>query len=650
VSANEENDGSWLFDLSLEELLKVSVVSGIEETIKNSPGSVSTYYPEQLQNFGLYTMDEMLGFVTSMEVNQSIQGTTTLQTRGLTDANNQKNLFLINGVPYWMPSHGDIPINGIPVAAIKRFEVIRGPASVIYGTNSSAGVINIITKEMEDNIAQLYIGENGVSDTQLFLSNDFERGSATFSMQARTDNGYQADTFNTFDVFDPACNCFPTIDTASIENAVEYFSFLSTVKYSDLNVIIQAYEEERNAYANGSVLSPAKHRKNGYLLALNYDQQFDNIKLKYFADWNRFYWEQDVIDILSPYGIAGDGSLDFDNNGTNNTRWRSGIDLTYTYNKQLSFSGGATYEERRTENNKFRDDVGGSNLFLLSQPPFNVPFEYQADGSILLIEEDELDEKSVYLQADYSVQDWRIISGLRYTNNDYSGDHISPRLSLIYNLSEYKSLKFLYGEGFNSPNFRQLSARSQLGLPQDVDINAEIIQTYEMSYNYTLDNSHQVFTVFYTEAKDLILISGSGVTNSSDVIKRSGLEYEFNYKVDKTVFMGSLAYLDQGNEVNITDETAEYASKWLGRFGIEHNIGKQSLGASLKTATSRANVDTQYWANLNYKYNFTTASLFVSINNILAEDIYHPSIRDLGENIMQAADEQSIIIGVNYKF
>lgn len=95
VSANKENDGSWLFDLSLEELLKVSVVSGNEETIKNSPGTVSTYYPEQLQNFGLYTMDEMLGFVTSMEVNQSIQGTTTLQTRGLTDANNQKNLFLI---------------------------------------------------------------------------------------------------------------------------------------------------------------------------------------------------------------------------------------------------------------------------------------------------------------------------------------------------------------------------------------------------------------------------------------------------------------------------------------------------------------------------------------------------------------------------
>lgn len=650
MTANKESDGSWLFDLSLEELLKVSVVSGNEEMIKNSPGIVSIYYPEQLQNFGLYTMDEMIGFVTNTEVNQSLQGITTLQTRGLSDANNQKNLLLINGVPYWMPAHGDIPINGIPVAAIKRFEVIRGPASVIYGTNSSAGVINIITKEIEDNIAQLYIGENGVSDTQLFLSNEFKRGSATFSMEARTDNGYEADTFNTFDVFDPACNCFPNVDQASIENAVEYFSFLSTVNYSDFNVTVQGYEEERNSYSNGSVLSPATHSKKGYLLAMNYDQQFDNIKLKYFADWNRFYWEKDVTDILSPYGIPGDGSIDFDNNGTNNTRWRSGIDLTYTYSKKLSFSGGATYEERRTENNKFRDDVGGSNLFLLSQPPFNVPFEYQADGSILLIEEDELDEKSVYLQADYSVQDWRIVTGLRYTNNDYSGDHVSPRVSLIYNLSEHKSLKFLYGEGFNSPNFRQLSARSQLGLPQDVDVKAEIIQTYEMSYSHTLEKSHQVFTAFYTEAKDLIQTSSSGVSNSSYEIERSGLEYEFNYKIDNTVFMGSIAYLDQGDEVNIIDETAEYASKWLGRFGIEHVIGKQSFGASLKASSSRANVDTQYWANLNYKYNFTSTSIFISVNNILAEDIYHPSVRDQGENIIQAADEQSFIIGVNYKF
>lgn len=650
VSANKENDGSWLFDLSLEELLKVSVVSGNEEMIKNSPGIVSTYYPEQLQNFGLYTMDEILGFVTSMEVNQSLQGTTTLQTRGLSDANNQKNLFLINGVPYWMPSHGDIPLNGIPVGAIKRIEVIRGPASVIYGTNSSAGVINIITKDLEDNLAQVYVGENGVSDTQLFISKELKRGSATFSMQARTDDGYEAVALNTFDAFDPGCSCFPNKDTANIENAVEYFSFLSTVKYNDLNVIVQAYEEERNAYTNGSVLSPSVHNKKGYLASLSYDQHIDNVKLKYFTDWNRFYWEKDVTDILLPYGIPGDGALDFDNNGKNNTRLRAGFDLTYTYSNQLSFLGGAVYEERRTENNKFRDDVGGSNLLLLSQPPFNIPFEYQSDGSILLIEEDELDEKSVYLQADYTDQDWRIISGLRYINNESAGNHISPRLSLIYSLSDYKSLKFLYGEGFNSPDFRQLSARSQLGLAQDIDISAEIIQTYEMSYNHTLQDSHQVFTVFYTEAKDLIQLSSTGVSNSINDINRSGLEYEFNYKMKNTIMMGSLAYLDQGNKVDIEDQTAQYASQWLGRFGFEHKIKKQSFGASLKASSSRANVDKQYWANLNYRYSFSSASLFISVNNVFSEDIYHPSVRVQGEDIIQAADEQSIIIGVNYKF
>lgn len=94
-----------IFDLSLEDLMKVKVVSGKEESILDSPGTVSTYYPHQLEGMGLHSLSEIISFATSSQLNDSISSVEVIQLRGLSDSNNQKILFLLDGIPYWMPSH-----------------------------------------------------------------------------------------------------------------------------------------------------------------------------------------------------------------------------------------------------------------------------------------------------------------------------------------------------------------------------------------------------------------------------------------------------------------------------------------------------------------------------------------------------------------
>ena len=53
---------------------------------------------------------------------------------------------------------GDIPFWGIPIATIERIEVVRGPGSVIYGTNASAGIINVVTKRKGKAYVETHVG------------------------------------------------------------------------------------------------------------------------------------------------------------------------------------------------------------------------------------------------------------------------------------------------------------------------------------------------------------------------------------------------------------------------------------------------------------------------------------------------------------
>jgi outer membrane receptor for ferrienterochelin and colicin len=136
ATETESNNMVDLSSLSLEELMHIKVVSLEEERIRYSPSIVSTYTAKDLNRLGLHTFKDFISFVPSVEVNDTLFGNHTIQVPGLSDSYNQKILFQLNGVPYWAPANGDIPLLGIPISAVEKIEVIRGPGSVLHGTNA----------------------------------------------------------------------------------------------------------------------------------------------------------------------------------------------------------------------------------------------------------------------------------------------------------------------------------------------------------------------------------------------------------------------------------------------------------------------------------------------------------------------------------
>ena len=144
-----------LFTLSLKELLniKVSVAANSSQDITTAPMIVSRYNRVDLAKMGINSLQEMLDFVPGVVTQRTQVGNSAVISRGLVEGYNQKILFLLDGVPYWAPSHSAVPLHGIPFESISHIEVVRGPAAVFYGTNASAAVINVVTATNNKNMS-----------------------------------------------------------------------------------------------------------------------------------------------------------------------------------------------------------------------------------------------------------------------------------------------------------------------------------------------------------------------------------------------------------------------------------------------------------------------------------------------------------------
>ena len=630
--------------MSLEELLSVKVVSKQNESVIASPGVVSTYYREQLQNLGLHNLREFLHFVPGIEVNETLTGTTLIQIRGLPNKTNQKVLFLLDDVPYWMPASGDFPTLGLPLEGIEKIEIIRGPGSVVYGTNASAGIIKVVTRQDKRSSVNAYANQDGLFNLSYFKGHQISKEKyINIAAEIQRDDGYDYEVNNAAVV--APVPPYPNTDNGFLTRKEELDALITNWKWDNISGTAQILSSDRTGSATGSLLTPSIYETEGALVSVNYNLPLESGALDFYLDYNRYYRQVEADDLLVFFSLPGDGSIKFDNDGNDNDRIRAGVTFKYDVSNNFSLFSGAEYEDRSTENQKYRDDAGGANLILLP-----IPFVLQSDGSILVIQKAQVYEKSAFVQADYKKNKWRVVSGVRYVNNSQSGSNVSPRVSAVYSLSQHKSIKLLYSQGFNSPTFGQNLETNIFGDPQTIKVSAETIRTWDLAYTHTSERVHHVANLFYTEAHDLILRDTSGTSNN-DIIRRGGVEYDFQYINNGTVFMLGVTYLAQGNEDSSSDPDALFASKWLAKFGANYQMQNHVFGGSLRYASSRANVDEYYWLNIHYRNNLTPQlSLYSTLHNVLDDEIFTPDIKNYSTLKYQSANERALYVGIHYSF
>ena len=159
VQAQEELD---LFEMSLEDLMNVEIVSASKksENLFDAPVSSYSITREEIDKAGSTSIPEALRLCPGIIVREMTNGNYDIHVRGFDNTVriatrgshvNYQTLLMIDNRPVFNYTYGGILWEALPIDLIdvERIEIVRGPNAPLYGPNAVTGVINIITREAD---------------------------------------------------------------------------------------------------------------------------------------------------------------------------------------------------------------------------------------------------------------------------------------------------------------------------------------------------------------------------------------------------------------------------------------------------------------------------------------------------------------------
>ena len=141
-----------------------------------SPQAVEVITADQIRASGAFRVIDVLRLATSVQVWDEDPDRANVTLRGVSPAGNPRTVqLLIDGVAMFNIVAAPIDWNGLPVPvdAIERIEIVRGPSSSLYGANAQTGVIAITTRRAHDGVSgSLRAGaaEHGMFREQAFIA------------------------------------------------------------------------------------------------------------------------------------------------------------------------------------------------------------------------------------------------------------------------------------------------------------------------------------------------------------------------------------------------------------------------------------------------------------------------------------------------
>ncbi|WP_028770878.1 TonB-dependent receptor [Silanimonas lenta] len=606
-------DTRALLDLELEALLelRVSVASGRSEALRETPVLVSRLDAAEARAYGLQTLAEWLSLLPGVVVQESAIGTQAVMVRGLVEGFNQKVLFLLDGVPYWQPSHGDSPLPAIPLAAIERIELVRGPGGVLFGTNATGGVINIVTRRDEGGEAWLQGGGRGRWRAEGHWRQALGTGqSLQLAVSASEDPRY-AGLFTAR----PRPPGFPpdTPEDGRVPRGGGQRSALVAWQAPGFTLRWHGFEREaRGLAAAASLLNRSTLHYEGQQLAASHERTFgERHMLALHADWTRFTL---AIPTARQLGGTIDGLQTFADDGRGNTRLRSGLAWQWQLGEAHFLQAGLERERRNTAEYQLRDAASGALLAV------QLPAEsrYETAG---------------WLQFDGRFGDWRAVLGLRHVDSEVFGQRWLPRGSLLWQASERQSWRLVFSEGYNAPTPLQRN----VAIPPDAlrgnpELRPEAVRNLELAWSWQGEGQALVLSAYRLRIDQAIqrqrLGGGSTVGFANlPAFERHGIEGEWRRRRAGWQQYASLHWQREGDSG--ADAFARVAPRWQASLGLAYRQGPHHWGGALRYVGRRAAAGPMALLSLQYRFERPAFWLELGIDNALGDAGRHPDVLDL---------------------
>lgn len=498
-----------------------------------------------------------------------------------------------------------IDLKTIPsLANIDRIEIVKGTASVLYGTDAVGGVINIITKkgakEYKSTI-DISSGSWGMKNYEVATEGS-EKDWSWFVTAGKSEQDYMK------------YKDFKTGDTKKMSNS--------------------------NYDKNNFTLRLDKEINDSSSLTLNVEHMSDHSGQWYqapgfgYSGWGGFvsnHYENDTMDkLMNNWAITYHFKEDTDIPGY--FRYYS----NYTSQGFNDVDGGSGYAEYSNHAKGFDWQDGwwlNENNKVIAGAEWR---ETRVINNGAGDYDEKINNKAIYLEDEITLSDhWTFTPGIRYDHHNMFGGKTTPKASFNYKFDESANAYISWGKIFNAPNaddlFWNQPAWMMYGNP---NLKPETGDTVTIGFNKQLSQNTSLSTsAFRSNVKDAIRWNYDPNTYIStveniDEQKRKGFEIALQSKLSEiwSIDVG-YSYLSvenkQPNADYITDKNNSQPNGY--RIGIHYNLdrwnvnlfGTAATGRNLNNFTSAG-----YWvwdANINYAVE-DNLTAYLKVNNITNRD------------------------------
>ncbi|MGX2971767.1 TonB-dependent receptor domain-containing protein [Helicobacter sp. T3_23-1059] len=694
LTKNTDKYDSKYDNMEAKQLDKVVVTaSGYEQDIKNAPATISIIPKEEIMSRPIRDLGDAVQDVPGVSVEMQKTGGNSISMRGL---GSNYTLILIDGkrqnVAQGFSTNGfgeALNANMPPPSMIERIEVIRGPASTIYGSDAMGGVINIITKKHTDKVTagvqfdmrfsenpdvfgNIY-GANGYVTTPLVkkilslnLRGGFKVGEQNNFLKPAgltTTNGTSAYT-----------NPYATHSATGFTNWNAGFRFNYTPEsHNSLYFDAEAY------FARVGSLNTSGNQITGirdfYKVnsVLNHDADYDWGKLNTYLQYSATLW-------ASHYGY---------NATTGQPDTNAGVAIGASRGAGVNWDAASINQDavfQTTYNKAFDLDWAGAIIFNGGLYYLYENLWRKSNGVKM-----DMHQVALFGEGEYLINEYVSTTlGLRLNYSDKFKSIAVPNPRFYVNVFPTKWLTFKAGisSGVLVPQLSYLydgwqfttSRGTQTGVLGNKDLKPEQSWNYELSAIFDFESTNLTLTGYYTDFRDkvstqpytdgtcaniescsrVLNVDKSLVTGAELAFKLKpiyygiGLDmsYAFTYTeiLSSSARSGNTSYADyyKGEPLNLIPRHSfvikpsykiggfEAFLRWSGKFQTPTPIpapNNQTAGNNLvRGAIGKFYKDYQILdLSLSYKFDFGLAATF-AINNLLDTNFWDPIIFNNNQN------------------
>lgn len=526
------------------------VVTGsrVQSTTNNLPMSVSVVTEQQLENRMEQSVLPLLVervpslMITSRSVmgyGASTGAAGAMTMRGV-GGNGSQMLMLIDGHPQFMGLFSHPLADTYQTLMAERVEVVRGPASVLYGSNAMGGVINVLTRQQKEDgvntrVRAMYGSHNTLS-TEAVNTTRFGKFSSVLSFGYNRSDGHR--------------------DNMNFEQYSGYgkvgYDFLPNWKsFADFN-LSKTYSSNP-----GAVTAPMFDNDMDILrgiasLSLQNEYERTSGALKLFYN----YGDHFINDGYREGGTPRDSRFNSDD-------WMLGVTAFQNYSFFKGNQTTAGFDFQRYGGHAWNSYVNGN-------PKQDITKEYVSDLAGYVNFQQLLWDKLT------------VNAGVRFDHHSVAGNEWIPQFGLSYQAARNTTLKGIVSKGYRNPNIRELYMFG----PRNPDLEPESLMSYELAVNqYLFDRSLRLeLNFYYIKGKNTIILvpsnNGPGQWMNTGKIENYGLEFSADYRILPNLGVNAnYSYLHMKNDVPASPEHKLYAGvdysfrKWVFSTGLQYVHG-----------------------------------------------------------------------------